>query len=86
MGLEADVSILTGSAQNVLLIPSGAVRKDEEGSWCFVVRDGKVHRTAVTIGLDSGDECEVRSGLQAGDIVVIDPADGLQDGDSVKLG
>ena len=84
LGLEADVSILTGSAQNVLLIPGKAVRSDEQGDWCYVVRDGKVYRTAIETGLDSGDEREVKSGLQDGDIVVVDPADDLNDGDAVK--
>ena len=84
LGLEADVSILTGSAQNVIVIPSKAVKSDEDGKWCYVVRDGTLRRTAIETGLDSGTQQEVKSGLQAGDIVVLDPADDLKDGDQVK--
>lgn len=84
LGLEADVSIQTGSAQNVLLIPTKAVKNDEDGDWCYVLRDGAIHKTIIETGLDSGNELEVRSGLQEGDVVVVDPSDGLKDGDAVK--
>ena len=49
----------------------------------FVVRDGKAHRTPVTLGLDDGKLVEVRSGLEAESLVAIQ-ARVLTDGASVK--
>jgi HlyD family secretion protein len=58
---------------------------DEEG--VFVVRDGKVTFTPVTIGIAGQEYFEVLSGLSVGDTVVAGPYQrirALKDGDSVK--
>ena len=58
---------------------------DEEG--VFVVRDGKVTFTAVTVGIAGQEYFEVLTGLSAGDTVVAGPYQrirSLKDGDAVK--
>jgi RND family efflux transporter MFP subunit len=51
------------------------------------VRDGKVERVPVTVGLrdDVAQQLEVRSGLQAGDVVVLGSARDLAEGTRVEV-
>lgn len=59
--------------------------KDEEG--VFVVRDGKVTFTPITVGIAGQEYFEVLSGLNAGDTVVAGPYQRirqLKNGDAVK--
>ena len=49
----------------------------------FVVRDGRVHVSRVTVGRSDGTRSVVEQGLDQGDEVVIQPSDTLQDGSRV---
>jgi multidrug efflux pump subunit AcrA (membrane-fusion protein) len=52
----------------------------------FVVGpDGKAHRRAVVVGLTSGDETQIVSGLRVGEKVVIKGQDALPDGAAVTV-
>jgi hypothetical protein len=55
--------------------------------YVFVLHDTKVERRAIVTGaeLDDGTVFEVRSGLSAGEDVVIAGADGLADGATVRV-
>jgi multidrug efflux system membrane fusion protein len=44
-----------------------------------------VHLTSVKLGTDFGTNVEVLSGLNAGDRVILNPADSLADGDVVTI-
>jgi RND family efflux transporter MFP subunit len=68
-----------------VLVAKAAVRTSAGKSIVFVVKDGRVERRAVSTGLDSGDQVEVVSGLQAGERVVVDPPAALKDADKVKV-
>jgi RND family efflux transporter MFP subunit len=48
---------------------------DLSNPWVFVVRDGKAHRTRVTLGEHDEDEMEIVQGIQASDLLVADPKD-----------
>ena len=51
----------------------------------FLIRDGKLVETPVTIGEKIGDMVEVRSGVKAGDRIVRRPADNLKTGTRVRV-
>lgn len=75
-----------GAARSTaLLIPESAVRREGDVSTVFLVREGVVERRAIAVGAASGDRVEVRSGLRATDVVVVDPPAGLADGDAVRV-
>ena len=67
-----------------LLAPSAAVRRDGERDIVFVVHDGTVERRAVTVGARRGQDVEIEAGLVSGESVVVDPPEGLADGDAVR--
>jgi RND family efflux transporter MFP subunit len=69
-----------------VVIPSNTLLFRSEGLRVALVRDGRVQLASVKIGRDYGSAVEVISGLQASDTVVLDPADSLLSGASVRIG
>jgi hypothetical protein len=73
------------TAQNKgLAVPSSAVVFDADGAFVQVVRDNRVKRSDVKIGLISGGVAEVREGLNPGDLVVARAGTFLRDGDAIR--
>jgi len=68
-----------------LLIPASAVQTNGDRSIVWVVRDDRVERRAITVGRTAQDEAAVASGLNAGEVVVLQPPPGLTDGGKVKI-
>ncbi|MGH7172864.1 MAG: efflux RND transporter periplasmic adaptor subunit [Gemmataceae bacterium] len=68
-------------------IPSTALSGKEENDErsVFVLRDDRVHKVKVRIGIDDGIEATVRDGLSASDAVVAERTKGLNDGTKVKV-
>jgi len=69
--------------ENVLIIPSSAVQRNNDGFFVYVVRDGKTRSQTITIGYATDTETVVDAGLAAGDVVVTDGVDRLRDGMAV---
>lgn len=78
------VTLQTG-AQPHLVIPVGALQRDDQGEYVFVLGEGNtVHRTTVHSGLRFADLVEIRSGLSDGQQVVTRGFLGLNNGQVVK--
>jgi len=71
--------------QAVAFIPKGAVRSDANASFVFLIRDGKVERRAVNLGLDRGTDVAVLAGVTPGDSLVVKGPENLHDGDKVEI-
>jgi RND family efflux transporter MFP subunit len=71
--------------QAVAFIPKSAVRSDSSTSFVFLVRDGKVERRAVSLGMDRGTEVAVLAGVSPGDSLVVKGPESLRDGDKVEI-
>ncbi len=69
-GATADITITVKELQNVLVVPTAAVRFVGGSTAVVVDEDGKQVTRAVTLGTASGGDTQVVSGLQAGDQVV----------------
>jgi RND family efflux transporter MFP subunit len=83
-GMYAYASIRTDDARGAVLAPVQAVdRKDDKTTVLVVGGDGRIESRAITVGLESPDRVEVRSGLSAGDLVVIGSRAQLKAGDAV---
>lgn len=65
-------------------VPVNALLFRAEGTRAAVVgSDGKVHLKAVVIGRDYGTDVEILSGLDASDLLVLNPSDSLEEGQPV---
>jgi membrane fusion protein (multidrug efflux system) len=84
-GTFVQVDIAAEQHKNVVLVPQVAIVRDGEETLVFVT-DGKVaHRRAVKTGLSSGMQTEIVSGVNAGDMVIVDGQAGLPDEAMVTL-
>ena len=72
-GMTANVSIVVGRRQNVLLLPVLAVQQSDEGNVVMVQdsANGAAVATPVELGLSDGTYVEVLRGLNEGDRVVV---------------
>ncbi|MGO4171824.1 efflux RND transporter periplasmic adaptor subunit [Bosea sp. TAF32] len=69
--MTAQVTVIVGRAQNVVTIPSTAIRRRGPNAFVEVLgEDGKVEQRKVTIGLDNKIVAEIATGLKAGERVV----------------
>jgi len=88
-GLFVSGRVLTGEAPNVVAVPEVAVRREGEArvAYVYLVRAGRIARTPVTVGIQDDDQAlaEIRSGVGAGDTVVVGPVEGLVDGTPVQI-
>ncbi|SMF48601.1 RND family efflux transporter, MFP subunit [Paenibacillus barengoltzii] len=68
-----------------LLVPIDAVQYDGEQAYVFKVQDGVAVKVPVTTGKEGEAQIELVSGVAAGDLVVVEGGDKLQDGAKVKV-
>jgi RND family efflux transporter MFP subunit len=71
--------------QAVAFIPKGAVRSDANASFVFLVRDGKVERRAVSLGMARGTDVAILAGVTPGDSLVVKGPESLHDGDKIEI-
>jgi HlyD family secretion protein len=67
-----------------LAVPSSAVTFDQGSVYVQVVKNDKIERHEVSVGLVAGDLVEVKDGLKEGDLVVTRAGTFLRDGDAVR--
>ncbi|HVR42308.1 MAG TPA: efflux RND transporter periplasmic adaptor subunit [Thermoanaerobaculia bacterium] len=82
----ARVTIPIGATEAAPVIPQTAIRPSEKGFLAFVVEDGVARERTLTLGMRTPEGAvEVRSGLSAGERLVIRGAEALRDGASVRV-
>lgn len=86
VGTPVQIAILAEQRANALIVPAAAVVREENKTALFVVgADNKAHRRDVVVGLTSGDETQIVSGLREGERVVVKGQDELPDGATVTI-
>ena len=83
-GMYAEVYIPMRSGGKSLLVPNSAVVRSTERKYVITVRDGKAHLVDVKQGLSGRDSTEVFGSINAGEHIIINPNDNIQEGDAVK--
>jgi membrane fusion protein, multidrug efflux system len=85
-GTFAEVVVPVGSASEAPVIPQTAIRPSERGFLAYVVEDGVAHERVLELGLRTADgRVEVRSGLAAGETLVVRGAEPLAEGAPVVV-
>ncbi len=70
VGVEAAIDVISGEADNAVLVPVEALHKLSDNSYTvFVMVNGKPTLTSVEVGLQDDTYAEIKSGLKAGDVV-----------------
>lgn len=70
--------------RRALVVPTGCVRDEAGRDVVFVVHEGTAERRAVRVDQTRDDETTIRSGVAAGERVILDPPNELEDGTPVK--
>jgi RND family efflux transporter MFP subunit len=65
------------------VVPADAIIFNENGLHVAVVKNGAVHLRKISIARDFGKQVEVREGVAAGDLVVLNPRVDIADGNRV---
>lgn len=69
-GMTVDVDIITRERKQALIVPIDALRKDDKGTYIFVVAKGRARRVSATIATQNDSLAVVTSGLRDGDTVI----------------
>jgi len=73
VGMSASADVLIEKRSDVLMVPSRAIEKDNQGKTIVrVMSDEQVQERQVVVGLDDGFRIEIVSGLREGETVVIE--------------
>jgi membrane fusion protein (multidrug efflux system) len=86
-GLFARAAVRAGHVAQALVVPPAALVRDggtPGEAQTFVVVAGKAERRTVSLGVESPDAIQVTKGLEAGDVVVLDPPVSLGSGALVE--
>ncbi len=73
VGMSASADIVAEKHENVLVVPSRAVTRNDDGKTILKVLEGNQYvEREVTVGLDDGLRAEIVSGVNEGDTVVVE--------------
>lgn len=82
-GATVDAVIYRVKPRKALLVPNEAVTGTGTNKTVYVVKDKKARKRAVTVGYSNELFTEIRSGVEAGETVILNPKD-LKDGQPVR--
>lgn len=68
-----------------VMIPSSSLIKEGNLSYVFVIKNGLITKTKVTVGSLSSNFSRISNGIEVGDNVVTDPNNELQNGQEVLI-
>jgi len=78
-GTFVQVDIAAEQHTNVVLVPVAAIVREGEETAVFITDGKTAHRRAVKTGLSDAAQIEILSGVNAGDMVIVDGQAGLPD-------
>jgi len=84
-GMYATATIKLAERENALVVPAAAIVRDASGTACMAVEDGKIVRRPVELGLRSGSEIEIVSGIDENLLIVQKQPETLKPGQAVAI-
>lgn len=84
-GMYATVTIRLDERNEVLTLPIAAIMRDGDAAFCWLVESGTIVRRPLQLGIRSGGEVEVVSGVSADDLVIVKQPDRLNLGQRVSI-
>jgi HlyD family secretion protein len=79
-GYRVEASIVVWTGRDQLLVPEGAVFRQDDGWATYVLSNGRTRVRPVELGRKNSAQVEVRNGLDLGERVVLYPTDRVRDG------
>ncbi len=83
-GMVGRARILRAKLDSAIVVPSDAVLRLQEGPSVMVIREGRAVRVPIELGPATGKSVMIRSGLNAGDVLITSGAFQVTDGTLVS--
>jgi RND family efflux transporter MFP subunit len=83
-GMYAQVDLRLKQQKQALAVPLDAVDESGDSPSLYVVEDSVIHVIPVQTGIKTASQQEIRSGVKAGDLVIVGRHAGLQNGQKVE--
>lgn len=81
-----NVRLLVDTAHGGIVVPTAAIQRGSQGTFLYVIKaDQTAGVRPVSVGETQGDETLIKSGLSAGELVVVDGAERLREGTKVEV-
>jgi HlyD family secretion protein len=84
-GLFATAKITLQEQKDALTLPSAAIVRQGREAFCYRLIGGKAAKTLIQLGIKVGDDIEISHGLAANEIVILNKAAALKDGQAVNV-
>jgi membrane fusion protein (multidrug efflux system) len=78
------VALESDKPEEKVVVPQAALITDQEGIYVFVVQDGKAAVKRLKLGVESGADVVVETGLSAGEQVIVEGLQGVRPGVPVR--
>lgn len=85
IGMQGDCDIIFNSIADTIKVSSSALVSDGNGSYVWVIENGKAKKFSVAQGASSADETEIKSELTVGQQIIDSPASTLKNGQRVSI-
>lgn len=83
-GMYAQALLQGRTIKRTILIPGDTLLTRAKGPEVAIIRNGRVTYQRVEVGRDYGLEVEIMSGLQGGEVLVVNPSDDVREGAAVR--
>jgi len=83
-GLYATARIVLQEQKDALVLPSAAVVRQNKEAFCYRLIGGQATKTPIQLGIRVADEWEIAAGLTDRDLVILNKAAALKDGQPVE--
>ncbi len=80
-GMTGELAFIQQTRDNALIVPAQAIQQNA----VWTLRSGHLAKSPAQIGIRSTERAEITNGLKEGDLVLISPLAGLQDGQLVRI-
>jgi multidrug efflux system membrane fusion protein len=80
-----NIRLMLSTRQNAIVVPLAAIQRGTQGSYVYTVKGGKANMQPVKVDLTQGNIALIASGVAAGDQVVVDGQERLQQDTPVEV-
>ena len=70
IGMTTLNELLIANVEDAIIVPSIGIKKDENGTFVYVLKDGKPVKTAVKTGIKDNLDTQIISGINEGDEII----------------
>lgn len=70
IGMTTQNELLIANVKDAIIVPSIGIKRDENGTFVYVLKDGKAVRTAVKTGIKDNLDTQIISGVNEGDEII----------------